>query len=126
MTPKIEFHDTLIIGAGVSGSWIADQLTQKGMRVLMVEAGKHFSAKTYPRRELDANSLLYWSGGIELNHDASIGILRPKVVGGGSIVNQALLDRFDEAAFAPWKKQAVSTSSISIKWIRTTRARNRP
>jgi choline dehydrogenase-like flavoprotein len=101
---KITSHDTIIIGAGVSGSWIADRLTQKGMRVLMVEAGRHFDKTTYPRRELDANSLLYWSGGIELNHDASIGLLRPKVVGGGSIVNQALLDRFDDDALSSWKK----------------------
>ncbi|MES2962311.1 MAG: GMC family oxidoreductase [Bdellovibrionota bacterium] len=106
MASRIDFHDTIIIGAGVSGSWIADQLTQKGMRVLMVEAGRHFDRKTYPRREVDANSLLYWSGGIELNHDASIGLLRPKVVGGGSVVNQALLDRFDEDAFVSWKKQS--------------------
>ncbi len=104
MASRIEYHDTLIIGAGVSGSWIADVLTRKGMRVLMVEAGRHFEAKTYPRREVDANSLLYWSGGIELNHDATIGLLRPKVVGGGSIVNQALLDRFDDDAFVSWKK----------------------
>lgn len=104
MASRIEYHETIIIGAGVSGSWIADRLTGKGMRVLMVEAGRHFDAKTYPRREVDANSLLYWSGGIELNHDATIGLLRPKVVGGGSIVNQALLDRFDEEAFEPWKK----------------------
>lgn len=101
---KISYHDTIIVGAGVSGSWIADVLTQKGMKVLMVEAGRHFDKKTYPRREVDANSLLYWSGGIELNHDATIGLLRPKVVGGGSIVNQALLDRFDDDAFSSWKK----------------------
>jgi choline dehydrogenase-like flavoprotein len=104
MSHRPEYHDTLVIGAGVSGSWIADVLTRKGMRVLMVEAGRRFDAKTFPRREVDANSLLYWSGGIELNHDATIGLLRPKVVGGGSIVNQALLDRFDDDAFESWKK----------------------
>jgi choline dehydrogenase-like flavoprotein len=46
---------------------------------------------------------LYWGGGIELNTHADIGILRPKVVGGGSIVNQALLDRFDDVALDSWK-----------------------
>jgi choline dehydrogenase-like flavoprotein len=30
-------------------------------------------------------------------------LLRPKVVGGGSVVNQALLDRFDDDAFESWR-----------------------
>src|SRR4029079_7982914 len=33
-----------------------------------------------------------------------IGILRPKAVGGGSIVNQALMDRFDHAALDSWRE----------------------
>ena len=53
---------------------------------------------TYPRHELDGNSQLYWGGGVELTTDAAIGILRPRVVGGGGIVNQALMDRFDDIA----------------------------
>jgi choline dehydrogenase-like flavoprotein len=40
---------------------------------------------------------------VELNKDASIGLLRPKAVGGGSIVNQALLDRFDDDALDSWR-----------------------
>lgn len=95
-------YDAIIVGAGVSGSFIANELTQAGMKCLMLEAGQFFDRKTYPRKEVDANSQLYWGGGIELNHDASIGLLRPKVVGGGSIVNQALVDRFDDDALDSW------------------------
>ncbi|MCZ7666691.1 MAG: GMC family oxidoreductase N-terminal domain-containing protein [Chloroflexi bacterium] len=32
--------------------------------------------------------------------------LRGKVVGGGSMVNQALMDRFDEVAFADWRDES--------------------
>ena len=66
----------------MSGSFIAQALTQAGMQCLVLEAGKNFNRSTYPRREIDANSQLFWSGGIELNTDATIGLLRPKVVGG--------------------------------------------
>jgi choline dehydrogenase-like flavoprotein len=97
-------YDAIIVGAGVSGSFIAQELTQAGMRCLMLEAGRHFSRQTYPRTELDSNGQLYWGGGIELNADASIGILRPKAVGGGSIVNQALMDRFDHVALDSWRE----------------------
>jgi choline dehydrogenase-like flavoprotein len=99
-------YDAVIVGAGVSGSFIAESLTRAGMQCVLLEAGKSFTRESYPRREIDANSQLYWGGGIELNRDASIGLLRPKAVGGGSIVNQALLDRFDEAAFGAWREES--------------------
>ncbi|MFN8370098.1 MAG: GMC family oxidoreductase N-terminal domain-containing protein, partial [Bacteriovoracaceae bacterium] len=65
-----------------------------------------YNRNTYPTKEIDSNSRLYWSGGIEFNLDSSIGFLRPKCVGGGSIVNQALIDRFDEDALSSWKEKS--------------------
>lgn len=100
------FYDVIIIGAGVSGSFIAQELAQAGLKILILEAGKAFTRTTYPRKEIDSNSLLYWGGGIELNSSASLGLLRPKVVGGGSVMNQALMDRFSEDAFESWKSKS--------------------
>jgi choline dehydrogenase-like flavoprotein len=97
------FYDAVIVGAGVSGSFIAHALTAGGMKCVLLEAGRYFTPETYPQNEVDANSLLYWGGGIELNSDATIGLLRPRAVGGGSIVNQALVDRFDDDAFDSWR-----------------------
>lgn len=96
--------DTIIIGAGISGSFIAHELALKNQTCLVLEAGKSFQDREYPSNELDANSQLYWSGGVEFNTDATIGFLRPKVVGGGSVVNQALVDRFDDIALDSWKE----------------------
>lgn len=104
-----KIYDVIIVGAGVSGSFIADQLTREGMKVLMLEAGPFLDKDSYPTYEVLTSSKMYWSGGIELNKNASLAFLRPKVVGGGSIVNQALLDRFDEEAFSDWRAK----SSIS-------------
>ena len=101
--PQDRIYDAVIVGAGVSGSFIANALSQAGMKCVLLEAGRSFASHQYPDNELDANALLYWGGGIELNKDASIGLLRPKAVGGGSIVNQALLDRFDDDAFDSWR-----------------------
>jgi choline dehydrogenase-like flavoprotein len=96
-------YDAVIVGAGVSGSFVAGALARAGLRCVLLEAGKSFTRETYPRQELDGNAQLYWGGGIELTSDAGIGLLRPKVVGGGSIMNQALMDRFDDAAFDSWR-----------------------
>lgn len=99
-------YDVIVIGAGVSGSFMAQDLAESGMKVLILEAGSSFTRNTYPTKEIDSNSRLYWGGGIELNTSAKLGLLRPKVVGGGSIVNQALVDRFDTNAFDSWKSQS--------------------
>lgn len=99
-------YDAVIVGAGTSGSYVAGALTHAGMKCVVLEAGKYFTRETYPRTEIDANAQLYWGGGIELNTGASIGFLRAKTVGGGSIVNQALMDRFDDVAFDAWRDQS--------------------
>jgi choline dehydrogenase-like flavoprotein len=99
-------YDAVVVGAGLSGSFIANELVQAGITCVVLEAGRSFTKDTYPRKEVDGNALLYWGGGIELNTDATIGLLRPKAVGGGSVVNQALLDRFDDLAFEAWREQS--------------------
>lgn len=96
--------DFVFVGAGISGPFIANDLCRAGCDCLMIEAGKQYTRRTYPTNGLEGTSQLYWSGGLELGHDCKIAFLRPKVVGGGSIVNQALVDRFDDDAFDSWKK----------------------
>lgn len=104
MAGESKTYDAVIVGAGVSGSFIANELTRKGLKCLLLEAGEFFNRHTYPRKEIDANSRMFWGAGIELTSDARIALLRPKVVGGGSVVNQALMDRFDDIAFAAWRE----------------------
>jgi len=125
-TPKQGDFDIIIAGGGISGSWMAEELTRAGRRCLLLEAGKHYPEDAYPSEEIDANSELYWSGGIEFNTAADIGMLRPKVVGGGSIVNQALVDRFDDIALDSWRNRSkvdfLSTSAMS-EWYDRVEAR---
>ena len=39
MARTVKIHDALIVGSGASGGWVAKELTEQGMDVLMVEAG---------------------------------------------------------------------------------------
>src|SRR5277367_869585 len=36
-------YDAIVIGSGMTGGWAAKELTEKGLRVLMLEAGRPFS-----------------------------------------------------------------------------------
>jgi len=69
----------------------------------MLEAGKHYPRETLPLPEIDYNSQMYWSGGIELDTTCKNGIMRGKAVGGGTLAYQAIMCRFDEYAFGPWR-----------------------
>ena len=99
-------HDYIVIGSGPSGGNVAGNLFRAGADVLLLEAGKLFSKETFPRREAETSAKLYWGGGIEFDTDAKMGFLRARVVGGTSIVNQCLLDRFDDIAFNDWKAES--------------------
>ncbi len=105
-----KFYDYIIIGSGAGGSVTAHYLTKAGAKVLMIESGKHYQAHEYPKNEMSANAQLLWGGGTDLSKDAKTVILRGKVLGGGTVVNQALLDRFDDIAWRDFK--AVSDVSF--------------
>ncbi len=99
-------YDFVIIGSGVSGGRIAFELARSGAKCVLLEAGKEYSATTFPDNELDYSARLFWGGGLEFSTDGHLGFLRAKVVGGTSIVNQALLDRFDDDAWNDWKSRS--------------------
>lgn len=99
-----QIWDYIVVGSGPSGGRIAHDLVLQGARVLLLEAGSFFKAKDFPKPEIESSSQMFWGGGVELNHDARLGFLRAKCVGGTSIVNQALLDRFDDLVWKPWSE----------------------
>ena len=99
-------YDYLIVGTGPSGGTIAYHLQKSGAKCAILEAGKFYRKDTFPRNEADTSALLYWGGGIEFSADAKMGFLRSRLVGGTSIVNQCLLDRFDDIAWNDWKNQS--------------------
>ena len=34
-------YDAIVVGSGISGGWAAKELTEKGLKVLMLERGNH-------------------------------------------------------------------------------------
>lgn len=96
-------YDVIIIGSGTSGGVLAYYLTKAGAQCLLLEAGKAFDSTTFPDNEMDYSAQMFWNGGLEFNSDVTIAFLRGKCLGGGSVVNQCLLDRFDDIAWHDWR-----------------------
>ena len=105
-TANQDSFDFIIVGSGVSGGRVAYELTEAGARCLLLEAGREYSAETFPPNEMDYSTQMFWGGGIEVNTRGDLGFLRAKCLGGTSIVNQALLDPFDDDAWGDWKRRS--------------------
>lgn len=99
-------YDFIIIGSGSSGGMASYLLQSGGAKCLLLEAGKRFRREDFPLPEVAYTPQLFWGGGADFTTTAEMAILRGKCVGGGSIVNQALMDRFDSIALDDWKAES--------------------
>lgn len=97
-------YDYLIIGSGAGGGVMAHRLHQAGAKVLLLEAGKAYRKETFPKDELAYSPQLFWGGGLEFDTSSKMAFLRARCLGGTTIVNQCLLDRFDDLALDDWKR----------------------
>ncbi len=46
-------YDAIVVGSGVSGGWAAKELTEKGLKVLLLERGRDVKHGEYPTANLD-------------------------------------------------------------------------
>ena len=52
---KAIIYDAIIVGSGATGGWAAKELTEKGMRVIVLEAGR----KVDPEKEFTEHKFPY-------------------------------------------------------------------
>ncbi len=84
-------YDYIIIGSGFGGSVSALRLSQKGYRVLVVEKGKWYQAKDFPKNNWNFRKWLWlpslrFFGIMKLTIFRHVGVLSGTGVGGGSLV----------------------------------------
>jgi choline dehydrogenase-like flavoprotein len=115
--------DVVIVGSGPAGGRLAFDLTAAGLKCLMLEAGREYgpgSQTPFPGNERDYSTQMFWGGGIEMSTDARLAMLRARCLGGTSIVNQALMDRFDDVAWDDWRDRSgldfLSTSGMGAHY----------
>ncbi len=79
--------DVCIVGSGAGGGVIAAQLAQRGLRVVVLEAGGYFNEADFVQSELWAYQNLFWRGGPQASADQNISIQAGACLGGGTVVN---------------------------------------
>lgn len=128
--PKGEPYDFLIIGSGFGGSVAAMRLSQKGYRVAVLEAGKRWLPRDFPKSNWKISKYL-WAPrlgcyGIQrITLLKGVMVLHGSGVGGGSLVYantlmQPLPEVFDDASWrgvVDWQKELEPHYAMARKML---------
>lgn len=101
----MKHYDVVVIGSGFGGSVAALRLTEKGYRVLVVEAGRRFADGDFAKTSWDVRKFLYFpkfgcTGIQRIDLLSNVMVMSGAGVGGGSLVYANTLYRPAEAFFS--------------------------
>src|SRR3954467_8946773 len=85
-----ETFDAIVIGSGFGGAITACRAAEKGMKVLVLERGRRWSPKDYPRKPADPwifndRDPAKQHGWMDLRFFQSMAVAQAAGVGGGSL-----------------------------------------
>ncbi len=104
-TPETQVYDYVIIGSGFGGSVSAMRLAEKGYSVLVLERGKRYADKDFPKTNWNIWKFLWLPplrcfGIMQFSFFRNILALHGDGVGGGSLVYANVLMRPDDVIFS--------------------------
>lgn len=96
--------DVCVVGSGAGGGVIAGELTRRGLRVVVLEAGAYYNEGDFNQLELWAYQNLYWRGGYQPTGDNTVQVIAGATLGGGTTVN--------------WQNCVRTPSWVRAQWAR--------
>jgi choline dehydrogenase-like flavoprotein len=96
--------DVCVIGSGPGGAVLANELVGRGLHVVMLEEGGHWTKRDFDLTEATAYPHLYQDHGNRATDDLSILILQGRSVGGGTTVNWCTSFRAPPRTLARWQE----------------------
>jgi choline dehydrogenase-like flavoprotein len=102
----LELHaDVAILGAGAGGSATALALAEKGLKVIVLEEGRHWSPGQFQQSQPWALRNLYQARGSRaLRGNAVMPLPGGRGVGGSTLINSAISFRCPESVMASWRE----------------------
>jgi len=108
-----QHFDTCVVGAGIAGAMVASRLAKRGLRVVVVEAGKHFkrAERMDQLRSFQVLRTLVWpwennardqyvdTSSTDLGYEYRLNQSRVKGVGGSTLHWGGLINRYWESDF---------------------------
>ncbi len=79
--------DAVVVGSGAGGGVIAASLAERGLKVVVLEAGGLYTEQELMPLELWAYQNLYWRGGPQPTADFNFSLLAGATFGGGTTIN---------------------------------------
>ena len=79
--------DVCVIGSGAGGAVLAAGLAERGLSVVVLEAGGYHTRAEFDMQEAHAYPMLYQDDGGRATRDHAISILQGRCVGGSTVVN---------------------------------------
>ena len=112
MTTANNHYDAIVVGSGISGGWAAKELTEKGLKVLLLERGSEYLPGDFPndfsgvpkhfRVNIPGRGVPMGraSGLIEVSVGQGMVAVTGNGLGGGSLINAGVLLRPDADVFS--------------------------
>ncbi|HLM73480.1 MAG TPA: GMC family oxidoreductase N-terminal domain-containing protein, partial [Polyangiaceae bacterium] len=96
--------DLCVIGSGPGGAMAAMVAAEKGLSVVLLEAGELLTPADMVQREEVMFPLLYWEGGGRTTKDRGIHVHQGRGLGGSSLHNLNLCKRIPPQVLARWRE----------------------
>src|SRR5437588_1330263 len=97
--------DVCIVGSGAGGAVIAARLSAQGRRVIMLEAGGHYTCADFHQLELWSYEHLWYRGGATPTADGNVTLLAGGSLGGGTEINWMNCVRTPDLVRKDWVRQ---------------------
>jgi len=108
--------DFVVIGTGPSGATAARVLTDAGHEVAMIEEGRWVKAEEFDGSSFTAQKKCYRElGTVAAMGKNMIPIIQGRCVGGGSVINAAIIWRMPEDVFDRWLSEFQTGEALSWK-----------
>ena len=99
--------DAVVVGSGAGGGVIAAKLAERGLKVVVLEAGGYFNEGDFNQVELWAHQNLYWRGGPQATGDMNVTLQAGSCLGGGTVVNWTNSLRTKDWVRAEWAEHGL-------------------